>query len=148
MSTPPAADPTQAAYKGPALSVDRALYTSLASAPRTLLSSTPVPIRSARTFTVPAGHIARISLPAGSQVGDLNLWAAQNPRERFWAARTRQLQASHLTRFDRMWSVLPYLRPMCTIVGDSLEGYGVDANGGKVHDLVRILARPSVGWHS
>lgn len=31
---------------------------------------------------------------------------------------------------------MPYLRPLCTIVGDSLRDYGVDEVGGRVHDLL------------
>ena len=47
-----------------------------------------------------------------------------------WAARTRQLQRAHVSVFDRLWSNLPYLRPMCTIIGDSLADY-VDPEGGR-----------------
>ena len=60
---------------------------------------------------------------------------SDNPRERFWAARTRQLHRSHVTVYDRLWSCLPYLRPLVTITGDSLSGYGVDGLGGRVHDV-------------
>jgi uncharacterized protein YcgI (DUF1989 family) len=57
-------------------------------------------------------------------------------RERFWAARTRQLQASHVSVGDRLWSCLPYLRPMTTIIADSFTDYGVDEFGGRCHDLL------------
>ena len=69
---------------------------------------------------MPAGHVFRIVAVEGPQVGDLNLWNLHNPRERLWASRTRQLQAAHVTVFDRLWSTLPYLRPMATITSDSL----------------------------
>ena len=81
---------------------------------------------------------------SGPQVGDLNVWNLQNPRERFWAARTRQLHAAHLSVFDRMWSTLPYLRPLATVVGDTLSDYGVDAEGGRVHDLLGTRCDPYV----
>jgi hypothetical protein len=35
-----------------------------------------------------------------------------------------------VTVFDRLWSTLPYLRPMATITSDSLAGYGVDVIAG------------------
>ncbi|KAK5138524.1 hypothetical protein LTR08_000112 [Meristemomyces frigidus] len=114
--------PPQPAYQatpGSILNSDRALYTSIATAERTAIDSFTLPRRSGRAWQVPAGHIVRISTPEGPQVGDLNIWNASNPRERFWAARTRQLHASHVSTFDRLWSCLPYLRPMVTIVGDS-----------------------------
>jgi len=67
--------------------------------------------------------------------------------------RTRQLQRAHVSIYDRLWSTLPYLRPLCTIVGDSLSGYGIggngkgggkDAEGGRVHDLLGTRCDPYV----
>ena len=64
-----------------------------------------VPPRSGRAWNVPAGVIFRLSTPEGPQVGDLNVWNAKDPRERFWAARTRQLQGSHVREGDRSVSI-------------------------------------------
>ncbi|WP_427871137.1 urea carboxylase-associated family protein [Leucobacter luti] len=137
---------TEAAYKGQALEVDRELYGRIGERTdgRTLVDSFEIPIRSGRAWTVPAGHVCRLLTVDGPQVGDLNIWNLHNPRERFWAARTRQLQAAHVTRFDRLWSTLPYLRPLVTITGDTLEGYGVDAEGGRVHDTLGTRCDPYV----
>lgn len=92
---------------------------------------------------------ARAPVPAsrtidGPQVGDLNLWNADDPRERFWAARTRQLQRAHVSTFDRLWSTLPFLRPLATITSDTLADYGVDGEGGRVHDLLGTRCDPYV----
>ncbi len=76
--------------------------------------------------------------------GDLNIWNRHNPRERFWASRTRQLHASHLTTHDRLWSTLPYMRPLATIIHDSLAWYGEDQNGGRVHDLLGTRCDPYI----
>ena len=123
------------AAKGTMLDIDKDLYTRIGSTEaRELIESFEIPIRAGRTFSVPQGHICRLSTKHGPQVGDLNLWSRDNPRERFWASRTRQLHSSHVTIFDRLWSCLPYLRPMCTIVGDTLAEYS-DGVGGKVHDV-------------
>ena len=139
--------PPQPAYQGTPGSIlhtDRDLYTAIAKAERSTIDSFVVPRRSGRAWQVPAGHIVRLSTPEGPQVGDLNIWNLHNPQERFWAARTRQLHASHVSTFDRLWSCLPYLRPMVTIIGDSLGDYGVDQFGGRCHDLLGTRCDPYV----
>lgn len=137
-----------AAYQasaGSPLSVDRAFYERIATSPgRTLVDGFTIPIRTGRAWEVPAGHVFRLQTVDGPQVGDLNIWNRHNPRERFWAARTRQLQAAHVTTFDRLWSTLPYLRPLATITGDTLSGYGIDEYGGRVHDLLGTRCDPYV----
>ena len=137
-----------AAYQagpGSPLVVDRDFYGRVAAAPgRTLVESFTIPIRTGRAWHVPAGHVCRLLTVDGPQVGDLNLWNAGNPRERFWAARTRQLQAAHVTTFDRLWSTLPYLRPLATITADTLAGYGIDEYGGRIHDLLGTRCDPYV----
>jgi uncharacterized protein len=143
------ADPTAPAYQaspGGALDLDRDLYAALGDHTdrREQVESFVVPIRSGRAWVVPAGHLCRIVAVEGPQVGDLNLWNAHDPRERMWAARTRQLQAAHVSTFDRLWSTLPFLRPLATVTGDSLAGYGVDRDGGRVHDLLGTRCDPYV----
>ncbi|GAB3458686.1 DUF1989 domain-containing protein [Streptomonospora sediminis] len=129
-----------------ALDVDRAFYGRLAAAAaeHETVEAFTLPIRSGRAWEVPAGHLCRISTPEGPQVGDLNIWNRHDPRERMWAARTRQLQAAHVTTYDRLWSTLPFLRPLATITADSLAGYGTDAEGGRVHDLLGTRCDPYV----
>jgi uncharacterized protein len=141
--TPPAA---YRASPGGALDVDRAFYGRVGAAvdDRLLVDSFVVPIRSGRAWEVPAGHLCRVVTVEGPQVGDLNIWNRHDPRERMWAARTRQLQAAHVTTFDRLWSTLPFLRPLATVTGDSLAGYGVDDQGGRVHDLLGTRCDPYV----
>ncbi|MBV1895006.1 MAG: urea carboxylase-associated family protein, partial [Rhodobacteraceae bacterium] len=94
-----------------------------------------VPPREASVFHVPAGHFFRITSVEGSQVGDLNLWNAQDLTERFYSGKTRALHGTHLTTGDRMWSSFPHLRPMATIIEDTLDWYGIDSFGGSVHDV-------------
>ena len=57
--------------------------------------------RDASTFRVPAGHLFRIVSVEGSQVGDLNLWNADDISERFFSGKTRQLHATHVSTGDR-----------------------------------------------
>ncbi|MFE2041365.1 urea carboxylase-associated family protein [Streptomyces sp. NPDC059477] len=137
----------EAAYRsndGGALDVDREFYRKVAGADRELVDSFEIPIRSGRAWEVPAGHLCRLVTVDGPQVGDLNVWNAGDPRERLWAARTRQLQRAHVTTFDRLWSNLPFLRPLLTITDDTLADYGRDGNGGRVHDLLGTRCDPYV----
>ena len=101
-----------------------------------------VPPREARTFRAPAGHFFRITSVEGPQVGDLNIWNAHNLQERFYTGKTRALHGPHLSTGDRMWSSFPYLRPLATIVADTLDWYGFDAFGGSVHDVIGTRCDP------
>lgn len=101
-----------------------------------------VPARDARCFAVPAGHFFRITSIEGPQVGDLNLWAQGDLRERFYSGKTRALHGTHLSTGDRMWSSFPTLRPMAIITDDSLDWYGFDAFGGAVHDVIGTRCDP------
>ncbi|MGR3571791.1 urea carboxylase-associated family protein [Brevirhabdus sp.] len=106
------------------------------------IGETLVPPRDARSFRVEAGQFFRITSVEGPQVGDLNLWNARDLTERFYSGKTRALHATHLTRGHRLWSSFPGLRPMATIVADTLEWYGTDAFGGAVHDVIGTRCDP------
>lgn len=104
-----------------------------------------IPARDAKCFRVPAGAFFRISSVEGPQVGDLNLWNANDLSERFYSGKSRALHGTHLTEGERMWSSFPYLRPMATITEDTLGWYGMDAFGGSVHDVIGTRCDPYTG---
>src|SRR5437762_5351291 len=130
---------------GGPLAIDRAFYDRLARETdrRTPVERFVVPIRTGRAWPVRSGQLCRIVTIEGPQVADFNCWNLANPRERFWASRTKQLQRAHVTTYDRLWSTLPYLRPMLTITNDTVD-YGVDADGGRCHDLLGTRCDPYV----
>jgi hypothetical protein len=101
-----------------------------------------VPPRDARSFDVPAGHFFRIVSIEGPQVGDLNLWAADDLSERFFSGKTRALHGTHVSEGNRLWSCLPHLRPMATITEDTLGWYGFDEWGASVHDVIGTRCDP------
>lgn len=167
MSTPRRPPPAYTAPPDSNVQATSQLYRSIsetASDPsaRVLESSFTIRPCSGQAWVVPAGHVCRLTTPKGPQVGDFNIWNANNPRERLWAARTRQIHASHVSVSDRLWSNLPYLRPLITITGDSLGGgqlhevlgpdgkrrkeveFGTTQWGGRVHDLLGTRCDPYV----
>ncbi|MEC3860504.1 DUF1989 domain-containing protein [Mesobacterium sp. TK19101] len=101
-----------------------------------------VPPRQAACFHVRAGQAFRITSVDGPQVGDLNLWNSTDLSERFYSGKTRALHGTHVTTGDRLWSSFPALRPMATILHDSLGWYGKDAFGGSVHDVIGTRCDP------
>lgn len=108
----------------------------------TLVESLTIPVREARAFEVPAGHLFRIVNEDGPQVGDLNLWSACDLKERFYSGKTRALHATHVSTGDRLWSSFPHFRPMATITHDTLDWYGFDAYGAGVHDVIGTRCDP------
>ncbi|MGJ8604457.1 MAG: urea carboxylase-associated family protein [Marivita sp.] len=101
--------------------------------------------REACAFRVPAGSFFRIMSVDGPQVGDLNLWNAGDLSERFYSGKTRALHGTHVTTGERLWSSFPTLRPMATIVEDTLGWYGIDAYGGSMHDVIGTRCDPYTG---
>ena len=120
---------------------DLALYRS-ARAGASKTGEVLVQPREGGCFHVPAGGFFRISSVEGPQVGDLNLWNAHNLDERFYSGKTRAIHGTHITTGERMWSNLPYLRPMATIIEDTLGWYGMDEFGGSIHDVIGTRCDP------
>lgn len=129
--------------KGSKIYADQDLYTKIANAPKTLVESHLCKPRSGYAVKVPAKSLVRLTTPEGPQVCDLNIWNLHNPRERFWAARTRQLHSAHVSTFDRLWSILPFLRPLVTITADTLGGLHSQW-GGRVNDTLGTRCDPYV----
>ncbi len=117
-------------------------YYSEARESLTRVETVMVEPRDAGTFYVPAGNFFRISCPDGPQVGDLNLWNADDLGERFFSGKTRALHGTHVSTADRLWSNLPHFRPMATITHDTLDWYGFDKFGGSVHDVIGTRCDP------
>ena len=120
---------------------DRTFYDAVRT-DMTLVDELTVPPRDGRAFEVPAGHLFRIVSIEGPQVGDLNLWSSANLQERFYSGKTRALHATHVSTGDRLWSSIPWLRPMATITHDTLDWYGFDEFGAGVHDVIGTRCDP------
>ena len=101
-----------------------------------------VPPRDAKTFKVKSGDFFRIESVEGPQVGDLNLFQADNLDEKFYSGKTRALYGTHISVGDKMFSCFPYLRSLATITWDTLDWYGYDRDGGSVHDVIGTRCDP------
>eukprot|EP00965_Chrysotila_dentata_P211530 6186518-Pleurochrysis_carterae.AAC.1 len=129
----------------PAKKGGEALYAALRGAvsrgDATLKEKLTIPAEDARSWRVPAGHLWRIICSEGPQVADMNCWCADDPRERFYSSKTRQIHATHLKMGDRLWSNMPFLRPLATITDDTID-YGYDDDGAGVHDVIGSRCDP------
>ena len=101
-----------------------------------------VPPRDAKTFKVKSGNFFRIESVEGPQVGDLNIFQADNLDEKFYSGKTRALYGTHISVGDKMFSSFPYLRSLATITWDTLDWYGYDKDGGSVHDVIGTRCDP------
>ena len=119
-------------------------FSQYAKARQTLtkIDEIEVPARDARAFSVPAGHFFRIRCTQGPQVGDLNVWNANDISERFYSGKTRALHATHISTGDRLWSSFPHMRPLATITHDTLDWYGWDDDGAGIHDVIGTRCDP------
>src|SRR5262245_66280235 len=88
---------------GSPIEVDREFYDRLSreTARQAPVERFTVPPRTGRAWPVRAGELFRIVAVEGPQVADLNVWNLANPREPFWAARTKRLRRASVTTYDR-----------------------------------------------
>jgi uncharacterized protein YcgI (DUF1989 family) len=111
----------------------QSLSKGIASRPR--LGATEIPARTGRAFRVGQGDILRVACHEGPQVADLIAFNADDPREKFWQARTRVVHGGHLGVGDQLWSIPPWTRPMMTLIADTVP-HGDLADGARSHDLL------------
>ncbi|HLJ18953.1 MAG TPA: urea carboxylase-associated family protein [Stellaceae bacterium] len=102
---------------------------------RPLVMSTQIPAREGRAFRVGEGQVLRVRCAEGPQVADLIAFNADDPREKFWQARTRVVHGGHLGVGEQLWSIPPWTRPMMTLITDTVA-HGDLADGARSHDLL------------
>jgi uncharacterized protein YcgI (DUF1989 family) len=105
------------------------------TAPRRLVTSFVIPARTGKAFRVAAGEIVRVTCVEGPQVADMIVFNADDVDEKFWSGRTRVIHGGHLKVGDHLWSVPPRVRPMMTLIADTLE-HPPHPFGARSHDLL------------
>jgi hypothetical protein len=88
---------------------------------RDLAQSFVIPAQTGKAFHLAAGQIVRVTCLEGPQVADMIVFNADDRTEKFWSGRPRVIHGGHLKIGDHMWSVPPRVRPMLTLVADTLE---------------------------
>src|SRR5260370_28383263 len=78
----------------------------------------------------------------GPRGADINVGSAASFPERFFGGKPRARPAPPGTTGNRLWGSLPYLRPMATITHDTLDWYGFDADGARLHDVIGTRCHP------
>jgi len=94
-----------------------------------------IPKETGKAFLLKRGQILRVIDIEGPQVADFNAFNREDPREMFWSGRTRLLQKAHLTVGHQLWSTPPKMRPMFTIIEDTVEHLPLP-HGAASHDLI------------
>jgi len=102
---------------------------------RPLVTSTEIAKQTGRAVRVAQGEILRLRCHEGPQVADLIAFNADDPREKFWQARTRVVHGGHLGVGDQLWSIPPWTRPMMTLITDTVAHADL-AGGARSHDLL------------
>jgi uncharacterized protein len=100
-----------------------------------LVEAKRIPPGGGGAVLVSKGQVVRIRLTHGPQVVDFNCWSQSDSREHFWSGRTRILEGAHLTTGNQLWSTHPWMRPIMTIVRDTVE-HSPSPGGGVGHDCI------------
>jgi uncharacterized protein YcgI (DUF1989 family) len=103
--------------------LDRGFYERLVAdaGRRTRVSEGIIAPSAGGAFAVDASQVLRITLLQGTQICDLNAWNRHDPREAFWSGRTRAFENTHLTTLHRLWSTPPRMRPLATLIADTVR---------------------------
>lgn len=108
--------------KLPQYELDTSFYDEVRAAkPRyELVDRFELPPLSGRGFTVKKGQTFTFVTVGGPQVGDVALWNAHDSREYFVATRTWVLEGFVIKVGTRLWSEVPWMRPMATCIEDTV----------------------------
>jgi uncharacterized protein len=80
--------------------------------------------KSGKAFQVKTGEAFRIIQTEGPQICDLWLFNSENPNEHFWSNYTMVLEGVYLKPFGRLWSNMPWFRPMATLTEETIRSRG------------------------
>ena len=88
------------------------------------LNSFVIPPYNGRGFIVKTGQTFRVIEEEGPQVADIALWSAKNPKEIFRPEHSFLIEGWFVTANTRLWSDVPYFRPMAICIEDTVKTTG------------------------
>lgn len=108
--------------KRPMYELDESFYDRVRTAKPgfVLLDRFVIPPYSGRGFRVEKGQTFRVIEETGPQIGDVAFWNAEDPSEQFGAMRTWLVEGWIIRKGTRLWSELPWFRPMMTCLEDTI----------------------------
>lgn len=109
--------------KHPRYALDPSFYDMIRAARphHRLVEGFVIPPYSGRGTRVRRGQTLRVIQETGPQIGDVAFWNAENPREYFGAMRTWLVEGWIIRVYTRLWSELPWFRPMMTCIEDTVK---------------------------
>ena len=107
----------------PQYALDPDFYEGIRNATSTynLVEKTVIPPNNGQGFEVKKGQVFRIIQETGPQVVDVALWNLQDPGEIFRPEHSFLIEGWFIRENTRLWSDVPYFRPMATCIEDTLE---------------------------
>lgn len=85
------------------------------------LENTVIPPNNGKGFSVKKGQIFRIVQVEGPQVVDVALWNLNEPKEIFRPEHSFLIEGWFVGENTRLWSDVPYFRPMATCIEDTVD---------------------------
>ena len=96
-------------------------YVRQAKASYSLAQRAVVPPNNGKGFEVKRGQLFRVIQESGPQVVDVALWNLHNPREIFRPEHSFLIEGWFIRENTRLWSDVPYFRPMATCIEDTVQ---------------------------
>jgi len=106
-------------FQHPRYRVDTGFYDKVRATNRQLVERFIVSPYNGRGFNVKRGQTFRVIEEEGPQVGDVAFWNADNPMETLSCLRTWEVDGWWLKVDGRLWSDVPWFRPMVTCIEDT-----------------------------
>ena len=107
----------------PQYALDPAFYDGVRNAKPdyALVERSVIPPNNGKGFKVKKGQLFRIIQETGPQVVDVALWNIHDPKEIFRPEHSFLIEGWFVRENTRLWSDVPYFRPMATCIEDTVE---------------------------
>ena len=128
----------------PQYALDPAFYDGVRNAKPdyALVERSVIPPNTGKGFEVKKGQLFRIIQETGPQVVDVALWNIHDPKEFFRPEHSFLIEGWFIRENTRLWSDVPYFRPMATCLEDTVE----DQEGWHNHHGIGVSLHFRILW--